>query len=338
MTTGYGIDMGTGNLKIYARGSGEVIHEADTIAIVEGNQMYAYGDEAYSMFEKAPETIEVSFPIVGGVIADFDNMQTMILEVLENRVKARLKGSDIIIAVPTDITEVEKKAFFDMFAKTKIKAKSIRLCEKPLADALGMGIDVSEPTGVMVVDMGADTTEISVLSLGGLVLSQLLPFGGNKLDDSIVTYLKRKYNLLIGMKTAKGLKESIGSAKEPVEKTSQVIVGRDVVSGLPIEMEVTDQMVYEGIKDDLENIGSSIRMILEKVPPELAKDIVHAGIYLTGGSSRIKDIADYFSELTNININVAERGEETVALGLGQVLNEERYDRYGYTMRSRIFS
>ena len=338
MTSGYGIDMGTGNLKIYARGSNEVIHEADTIAIVEGNQMYAYGDEAYSMFEKAPETIEVSFPIVGGVIADFDNMQTMILEVLENRVKARLKGADIVIAVPTDMTEVEKKAFFDMFAKTKIKAKSIKLCEKPLADALGMGIDVSEPTGVMVVDMGADTTEISVLSLGGLVLSQLLPFGGNKLDESIVTYLKRRYNLLIGMKTAKALKESIGSAREPEALESQTIVGRDVVSGLPIEMEVTDQMVYEGIKDDLENIGSSIRMILEKVPPELAKDIVHAGIYLTGGSSRIKDIADYFSELTNININVAERGEETVALGLGQVLNEERYDRYGYTMRSRIFS
>ena len=338
MTSGYGIDMGTGNLKIYARGSNEVIHEADTIAIVEGNQMYAYGDEAYSMFEKAPETIEVSFPIVGGVIADFDNMQTMILEVLENRVKARLKGADIVIAVPTDITEVEKKAFFDMFAKTKIKAKSIKLCEKPLADALGMGIDVSEPTGVMVVDMGADTTEISVLSLGGLVLSQLLPFGGNKLDESIVTYLKRRYNLLIGMKTAKALKESIGSAREPEAPESQTIVGRDVVSGLPIEMEVTNQMVYEGIKDDLENIGSSIRMILEKVPPELAKDIVHAGIYLTGGSSRIKDIAAYFSELTNITINVAEKGEETVALGLGQVLNEERYERYGYTMRSRIFS
>jgi rod shape-determining protein MreB len=140
------------------------------------------------------------------------------------------------------------------------------------------------------------------------------------------------------MKTAKALKESIGSAREPEALESQTIVGRDVVSGLPIEMEVTNQMVYEGIKDDLENIGSSIRMILEKVPPELAKDIVHAGIYLTGGSSRIKDIADYFSELTNITINVAEKGEETVALGLGQVLNEERYERYGYTMRSRIFS
>ena len=338
MTAGYGIDMGTGNLKIYARGSGEVIHQKNTIAIIEGNQMYAYGDEAYSMYEKAPETIEVSFPIIGGVIADFDNMQTMLLEVLDRKVKAKLKGADIVIAVPTDITEVEKKAFFDMFAKTKIKAKTIKLCEKPLADALGMGIDVSEPTGVMVVDLGADTTEISVLSLGGLVLSQLLPFGGNKLDDSIVTYLKRKYNLLIGRKTANNLKETLGSALEPATDEKMTIVGRDVVSGLPIEMEVSEKMVYEGMKDDLSNIGQSIRMILEKVPPELAKDIVHAGIYLSGGSSRIHGLSDYFSEITNITINVAERGEETVALGLGQVLEEERYARFGYAMRSRIFS
>ncbi|MCR5451215.1 MAG: rod shape-determining protein [Lachnospiraceae bacterium] len=338
MTAGYGIDMGTQNLKIFSRQAGQVIQEKNTIAIVEGNQMYAYGDEAFSMYEKAPETIDVSFPINGGVIADFDNMQTMILEMLEGRLKAKLKGSDIIIAVPTDITEVEKKAFFDMFAKTKIKAKSVKLCEKPLADALGMGIDVSEPTGVMVVDLGADTTEISIISLGGLVLSQLLPLAGNKLDESIVTYIKRQYNLVIGTKTAKSLKESIGSALPPETKDVQVVVGRDLVSGLPIEMEVTSDMIYEGIKDDLASIGSSIRMTLEKVPPELAKDIVRSGIYLTGGSSKIRGIADFFSDITNITMNIAERGSDTVALGLGQVLTEEKYARFGYTMRSRIFS
>ena len=208
--------------------------QKNTIAIVEGNQMYAYGDEAYSMYEKAPENIEVSFPIVGGVIADFDNMQTMLLEVLAKNIDAKLKGSDIVIAVPTDITEVEKKAFYDMFAKTRIKAKSIRLCEKPLADALGLGIDITEPTGVMVVDMGCDTTEISVISLGGLVLSELLPYGGNNLDDSIVTYMKRRYNLVIGRKTAKMLKEKIGRAVEAEEGATPeniTIVGRDIVSG-----------------------------------------------------------------------------------------------------------
>jgi rod shape-determining protein MreB len=341
MTNGYGIDMGTGNLKIYSRASDTVTLQKNTIAIVEGNQMYAYGDEAYSMYEKAPENIEVSFPIVGGVIADFDNMQTMLLEVLEKNIDAKLKGSDIVIAVPTDITEVEKKAFYDMFAKTRIKAKSIRLCEKPLADALGLGIDVTEPTGVMVVDMGCDTTEISVISLGGLVLSELLPYGGNNLDDSIVTYMKRRYNLVIGRKTAKMLKEKIGravEAEEGAEPQNITIVGRDIVSGLPIEMEISDEIIYQSIKDDLANIGSSIRMILEKVPPELAKDIVHSGIYITGGSSQISGLGELFKSMTNIDMIVSDEGEKTVALGLGKVLSEDRFDRFGYTMKSRIFS
>jgi len=340
MTNGYGIDMGTGNLKIYSRASDTVTTEKNTIAIVEGNQMYAYGDEAYEMYEKAPENIDVSFPIVGGVIADFDNMQTMLLEALREKIDARLKGSDIVIAVPTDITEGEKKAFYDMFAKTRIKARSIRLCEKPLADALGLGLDITEPTGVMVVDIGADTTEISVISLGGLVLSELLPFGGNKLDDAIVTYMKRVKNLVIGRKTAKDLKEKIGSAVKSEDETPQKIsiVGRDIVSGLPRPYDITSDIIYEAIKDELLNVGSNIRMILEKVPPELAKDIVRSGIYITGGSSQITGLVDLFESMTEISMNIAEDGEQTVAMGLGMVLSEDKYGRFGYTMKSRIFS
>lgn len=337
MSNGYGIDLGTGNLKIYSISNGEVTNQKNTIAIINKNEMYAYGDDAYLMYEKAPETIEVSFPIINGVIADFDNMQTMLLQVLEHDVKARLKGADIVIAVPTDITEVEKKAFYDMFAKTKVKAKSIALCEKPLADAIGMGLDITEPTGVMVVDVGADTTEISVISLGGLVLSQLLSYGGNKLDDSIVTYLKRKYNLLIGNKTGKALKEGIGSAV-PGRKDSMMIVGRDVVSGLPIEMDISSDIVYEGMKDDLSNICTAIKMILEKVPPELARDIVKSGIYLTGGGASVSDFSTYITNMTNIKVNVVENGDETVVRGLGKVLTDEKYKRFGYSMKSRIFS
>ena len=336
MQNGFGIDMGTGNLKIYDRSKGTVISEKNTIAIVGKNRMYAYGDEAYSMYEKAPETINVSFPIVNGVIADFDNMQTMLLSMLDEKLSAHVKGADIVIAVPTDITEVEKKAFYDIFAKTKIKAKSILLCEKPLADALGIGLDISKPTGIMTVDMGADTTEISVISLGGIVLSNLIPFGGNKLDESIVTYLKRKFNLVIGMKTAKELKETIGSAL-PERKDEMKVVGRDVVSGLPIEMSLNSDIVYEAIKDDLTSISNSIRMILEKVPPELAKDIVRSGIYLTGGSSSIDRVSEFVRSITNIIVNVAEDGSLTAAKGLGKVVSEEGCRRYGYGISSRIF-
>lgn len=337
MANGFGIDVGTGNLKIFNRADGTIVCEKNTIAIVEGDRMYAYGDAAYSMYEKAPESIEVSFPVVNGVIADFDNMQTMLLEMLEHKLGARLKGSEIVIAVPNDITEVEKKAFYDLMAKTKVKLQSILLCEKPLADAMGLGLDITQPNGIMIVDMGADTTEISVISLGGLVISNLLPIGGNRLDELILTYLRRHFNLFIGNKTARSLKENIGYTS-PDYEASQKVVGRDVVSGLPIEMEIESHVVYEGIKDELENLSNNIKIILEKVPPELAKDVVNSGIYLTGGGAKLNGLAEYLNQITNIQINVAQDGETAVARGLGQVLCDEKFSRFGYALKTRIFN
>lgn len=335
MSSQFGIDIGTRNLKIYY-GEDNILNIKNTIAVVNKNQMYAYGDSAYLMHEKAPDTIAVSFPIVSGVIADFDNMQALLFEVLESVIKGKIKGADVVVAVPTDITEVEKKAFSDIFTKSKNKVHSVRICEKPLADAIGLGLDVSQPTGVMVVDLGADTTEISVISLGGLVLSQLLPFGGNQIDQSIVTHLKRNYNLIIGTKTACQLKEEIGSALDGYNKTLKV-VGRDVVSGLPIEMEIKSSMIYEGIKDELASFCNNIKLILEKIPPEVAKDIVASGIYLTGGTSMLHDIAPLFADITGIKVNLADKPEESAALGLAKVLEDDKYYKYGYSMRSRIF-
>lgn len=336
MANSFGIDIGTMNLKIFSGSNNHITNIKNTIAIVNKNQMYSYGDNAYSMFEKAPDTIDVSFPIISGVIADFDNMQTMLFEVLEKDLKGKIKGADIVVAVPTDITEVEKKAFSDLFSKSKNKPHSIKVCEKPIACAIGMGLDVSEPTGVMVVDLGADTTEISVISLGGLVLSELLPFGGNQIDESIVTYMKRNFNLVIGQKTAKQLKEEIGSAL-PGRGEKLTVVGRDVVSGLPIEMEVESDTIYNAMKADLESFCTNVKLILEKVPPELAKDIVHSGIYLTGGTSQLHQLQDLFSEVTNIKVNDYEDPEESCVRGLGSVLADTKYKQYGYSMKTRIF-
>ena len=298
----YGIDLGTCNMKIYCKASNKIMNEKNTIALVNKNEMYAYGDDAYAMYEKAPETIQVTFPVVGGVIADFNNLQVMLQTYLETHAKGKLRGAEFIVAVPTDITDVEKRAFFDMFYKSKLKPKSVLLCEKPIADAVGLGLNVNEPTGIMVVDIGADTTEISVISLGGLVLSDLLHSGGNKIDESIITYVKRKYNLVIGQKTAQSMKETLGSGI-PGNTQTMVVVGRDVVSGLPIEMEMSGAVVYEAIKDNLNTICNSIKMILEKTPPELARDIIHSGIYITGGSSQIHDLDQLFREITGIEIN-----------------------------------
>ena len=295
----YGIDLGTCNMKIYCKASNKIMNEKNTIALVNKNEMYAYGDDAYAMYEKAPETIQVTFPVVGGVIADFNNLQVMLQTYLEAHAKGKLRGAEFIVAVPTDITDVEKRAFFDMFYKSKLKPKSVLLCEKPIADAVGLGLNVNEPTGIMVVDIGADTTEISVISLGGLVLSDLLHSGGNKIDESIITYVKRKYNLVIGQKTAQSMKETLGSGI-PGNTQTMVVVGRDVVSGLPIEMEMSGAVVYEAIKDNLNTICNSIKMILEKTPPELARDIIHSGIYITGGSSQIHDLDQLFRDITGI--------------------------------------
>lgn len=331
----YGIDLGTCNMKIYCKATNKILNEKNTIALVNKDQIYAYGDAAYAMYEKAPETINVTFPVSCGVIADFNNLQNMLQEFLEKNIKGKIKGSEFVVAVPTDITDVEKRAFFEILYKSKIKPKTVLLCEKPIADAVGLGLDVNEPTGIMVVNIGAGTTEISVISLGGLVLSDLLHFGGNKIDESIITFVKRKYNLVIGQKTAQSLKETLGSGI-PGNTETMVIVGRDVVSGLPIEMEISGEVVYEAIKDNLNSICTSIKMILEKTPPELAKDIIHSGIYITGGSSKIHNLDQLFEEITGISINTCEDPEECVVRGLVKIVSDNKFKRLAFSMKNKI--
>lgn len=331
----YGIDLGTCNMKIYCKASNKILNEKNTIALVNKDQIYAYGDNAYAMYEKAPETIQVTFPVAGGVIADFNNLQSMLQIYLEKHAKGKLRGAEFIVAVPTDITELEKKAFYDMFYKSKLKPKTVLLCAKPIADAVGLGLDVNEPTGIMVVDIGADTTEISVISLGGLVLSALLPSGGNKIDESIITYVKRKYNLVIGQKTAQSLKERLGSGI-PGREDAMVAAGRDVVSGLPIELEMSGDIIYDAIRDNLNNICNSIKMILEKTPPELAKDIIHSGIYITGGSSQIHDLDQLFADITGIKVNTCEEPEECVVRGLVKIVSDSKFKHLAYSMKSKI--
>ena len=324
----YGIDFGTCNFKVFSKSSGKVVSEKNTIAIINKTQIYAYGDDAYAMYEKAPESINVTFPVSTGVIADYNFLQ--------KKLKGRVKNAEFLVAVPTDITDVEKRAFFELFYKSKFRPKNVMLCEKPLADAVGLGIDVNEPTGVMVVDIGADTTEISVMSLGGLVLSDLLHFGGNRIDESIISHLKRTYSLVIGQKTAMTLKEKLGYGV-PGAEDSMVIVGRDLVSGLPVEREISTEIVYEAIKDNLNSICNSIKMILEKTPPELAKDIIHSGIYITGGSSKIHRLDELFTEITGIKVNCAENPEETVVQGLNKIVSDEKYKRLTFTMKTKIY-
>ncbi len=336
MGNAFGLDLGSCNLKIYSLKENKVRTMKNTIAVVSRDQMYAYGDEAYGMFEKSPEAIEVSFPVSGGVIAAFNDLQTMLYEILENDCGANVRRSEIIVAVPHDITEVEKKAFSDLFVRTKIRPRRIRVCEKPLAAALGAGVEITSSTGALVIDIGADTTEMSVVSLGGIVLSEMLPWGGRRLDEAIILYFRRNHQLIIGQKTAIQLKEQLGTAAAE-RRDRQKIVGRNVVSGLPVTFEAESEMIREAMEEEITSFGQAVRRMLEKIPPELAKDVVADGMYLCGGGAALFGLPAYLQELTDIQVNTVEEGAAAVAAGLGRMVSEKRFADFGSEIRVRMF-
>lgn len=316
-----GIDLGTSTLKIYRKGHEIVFDEKNVIAIENKKKIIAIGDEAYEMLEKAPRNINVSYPVRNGVIAEIANMETLINSTFKKILRNNYKGGYCIIAVPTDITEVEKMAFRDLIAHSCIKAKSVGIVEKPIAAALGAGLDITCASGVMTVDMGADTTEISIMSLGGIVISKLIPIGGNRLDDSIRLYVKKKYNLIIGHKTAEHIKKELADAFNTEERSINVF-GRNVVTGLPSEMEINSSMVHEAIIEYLNTIIDNIKMILERTPPEISSDIIDSGIYILGGSANISNLDQLISRETELKVNVCPNPSNAVINGLGSIIDD----------------
>ncbi|NLL01359.1 MAG: rod shape-determining protein [Clostridiales bacterium] len=318
----YGIDFGTSTIKISRKGQGIVLDERNTIAIADRKAIIATGDEAYDMYEKAPTNIVVSHPVRSGVIADVANM-TALLECFIRKLSGskRPGTADYIVATPSDITEVERRSFYELISRSNLKVGRIKIVDKPIADALGAGLEIMSARGVMVVDIGADTTEVSILSLGGIVLSKLIPIGGNKLDEAIKGIVKKKHNLYIGDKTAENIKKKLASALPNVEASVNVY-GRDVVTGLPALMEVNSKTVYEAISEYLYSIIDAIRIILERTPPEISSDIIDGGIYVTGGSANIFELEGLISKETGLKINICEDPSNTVARGLGRIMDE----------------
>ena len=340
----YGIDMGTNAIKICQKNAGVVLHQKNMIAMVRKTEPLALGDEAFSMYEKAPKNIDVKKPVVNGVIADFSAMQAMIQLYFKGFKGKKMpenlsagSNSEFIIAVPTDITEVEKRAFYDVIASSSLKTKKIRIVEKPIADALGAGLDVMDATGRLIVNIGADTTEISLISLGGIVQSRLLKIGGTKFDEAILQAVKKKHNLVIGMKSAERLKMNLASGiKEDEEKTFDVM-GRNLITGLPNRVTVTNHLIYEAMSESLSSIIDSIKFILEKTPPELSMDIMHDGICMTGGSTHIKNLDLLIQQETGLSIMKMEDPELTVAKGLGLIMEKPEYDRMAYNFQESTF-
>ena len=331
-SSAFGIDLGTGNIKIYNNSSGTIMNEKNMIAIMNKNSLFAYGDAAFEMYEKAPSNIKISYPLTNGVIADIKNMQ-IVLKCFITDMTARHKynGADFYISVPKDITEVEKRAFYDLIKDANVKAHKIMVVDKGIADGLGLDIDVKTAQGVMIVNVGFDTTEISILSLGGIVLSRLIKVGGRKLDEAIKNAVRKEYNLIIGGKTAEQVKIALSEPSDDEERTS-VVYGRDIVTGLPVERKIPNDLVEASLSELIENIVDNIKVILERTPPELGADIYRHGIYLTGGSAQLAHLDEHIVKGTNLKVNKALDSQDSVALGLARVITDVNYRSVAYSL------
>ena len=326
----FGIDLGTNNIKIYSRNDDKILVEKNMIAIENKNTLFAYGDSAYDMFEKAPSNIHISYPLSNGVIADIKNMETLIKYFITEMHKGNNKNSDYFIAVPTDVTEVEKRAFYDLIKDANVKAKKIMVVEKAVADGLGLDIDVKNSQGVLMVNVGFETTEVSILSLGGIVLSRLIKVGGSKFDESIRAAVRREFSLLIGAKTAENIKIALTDLEK--QGKGAVVYGRDIVTGLPVEKEIPTKLVVESLEEHFSAIIDNVRVILERTPPELAADIYRHGIYLTGGASQVSHLAERLAAGTGLKVNVAENPITSVACGLAKIIKEDNYKTVAYAI------
>ena len=326
----FGIDLGTNNIKIYSRNDDNILIEKNMIAIENKSRVFAYGDSAFDMYEKAPGNIQISYPLSNGVIADIKNMETLVRFFINDIQKGSNKPCDFYVAVPTDITEVEKRAFYDLIKDANVKAKKIMVVEKAVADGLGMDIDVKNSQGVIVVNVGFETTEISILSLGGIVLSRLIKVGGNKLDEAIRAAVRREFSLIIGGKTAESIKISLKELNE--QGCGAIVYGRDIVTGLPVEREIPTKLVQECTEEHFNTIVDNVKVILERTPPELAADIYRNGIYLTGGASQVEFLAERIHKGTGLRVNVSENPLTSVALGLAKIINERNYKSVAYAI------
>ena len=326
----FGIDLGTNNIKIYNRADDTILVEKNMIAIENKNNVFAYGDSAFDMYEKAPSNIHISYPLSNGVIADIHNMEKIVRFFLNDLTGNSIKSADYYIAVPTDVTEVEKRAFYDLIRDANVKAKKIMVVEKAVADGLGLEIDVKNSQGVLIVSVGFDTTEISILSLGGIVLSRLIKVGGQKFDDSIRAAVRKQYNLIIGGKTAENVKISLAELEK--ENKGAVVYGRDIVTGLPVERELPTAMIDESLIEHFYTIIDNIKVILERTPPELAADIYRHGIYLTGGASQVSHLAELIQKGTGLKVNVSENPITSVALGLSRIIKDDNLKTVAYSI------
>jgi rod shape-determining protein MreB and related proteins len=318
-----GIDLGTANVLVYMKGKGIILNEPSVVAINQSNkEIVAVGTSAKNMVGRTPGNISATRPMKDGVIADYDTTAIM-LKYFVNRSRQisglSFKKPRVVIGAPSGITGVEKRAIYE--AAIQAGAKQAFIIEEPFAAAIGAGLPVSEPTGSMVVDIGGGTTEVAIISLGGIVTSKSIRVGGDIMDNAIIHYIKKKYNLIIGERTAELLKFELGCAIKPKQDSVSEIRGRDLFTGLPKPIKVFSTEIQEALSEPVRQIVESVKHTLEQCPPELSGDIMERGIVLTGGGAFLRDLDSLIMKETHIPVWVAENALDCVAIGTGKALD-----------------
>ena len=316
-----GIDLGTANTLVFVKGKGIVLREPSVVAINSNTKRpLAVGREAKLMIGRTPGNIIAIRPLKDGVIADFDTAQVMIKSFIEKGISKGVKRPRIIVCYPSGVTEVEKRAIEE--ASRLAGASDVVLMEEPMAAAIGAGLPVSEPTGSMIVDIGGGTTEVAIISLGGIVTSKSLRIAGDEFDQSIIAYVKKEHSLMIGERTAEQIKMEIGSAYKVEDEKTMEIKGRDLITGLPKIVEISEDQIREALKEPVFAIIEAIKTTLEKTPPELAADIMEKGIMLAGGGALLKGLDVLITKETNMPVHIAEAPLDCVVLGAGKALQD----------------
>lgn len=322
MAKWFGVDIGTYSIKMYNHSAKEISVEKTMLAVRGRKEILAFGDEAYEMYEKTPDQIAIHFPIQNGVIAQVGDMESLFhLFYRKASGKQLFRTAKYCLALPFDITEVEKRAFLDVIADAKVHAREIYLADRPIADAVGIGLDIGASGGSLIVNIGASSTEITVISLGGVVTNKVVHSGGAQFNEAICSTLRKQENLSIGDKSAERLKTSIGDVSGKDSKTME-IYGKNTITGLPDRRLVTSSVIYECIRETLLSITDQIRFVIDRVPPEFASDIVNHGIYVTGGSAKLAGIGNFLARELNMRVNIAENPTESVVRGLSRIISE----------------
>ncbi|MBI2763165.1 MAG: rod shape-determining protein [Chloroflexi bacterium] len=327
------IDLGTANVLVHVEGKGIVIQEPSVVAVDDENRIRAVGEEAREMIGRTPGNITAIRPMKDGVIADYVITEAMLRFFINKATggKFMFSGPEVMISVPAGVTSVEKRAVRD--AALKAGAKEAYLIEEPLAAAIGANVPISGPSGNMVIDIGGGTSEIAVIALGGIVVSTSLRVGGNKFDEHIASYIRKKYNLMIGERTAEEVKITIGTALPLERELTMEVRGRDLIAGLPRTIPITSSEVMEAIEAPLQQLVAAVRHVLEQTPPELSSDIIDKGMVMSGGGSLLRNIDKLLTQVTGVPCHVAENALNCVALGTGEALKH-----YGFFKKSLVQS